>query len=275
MKFLAVLIIIFLYRNWMGGNPLRSRVPFGRYVAWFRQRGVVANVRYVLCVGLPVALALFISLYLDDLFLGVLWLVFALAVLVYSVDIYDEDLAFEEHVEWLHSLGADDDLSAANWREQEFRLVTTYEIFQSLYPSLFWFLVLGPAPALAYILSRQYLDHLEDEDPELRLVGQVVYWMEWPAARLTGIVFALLGHFGQCFEEWISTLTDTRESIGVVLVRLASAALGEHGKPGEGVEGMAVFTSQSEAANDELRGLMDRTLFGWLGVAAVVAILGL
>jgi len=274
MKFLAVLIIIFLYRNWMGGNPLRSRVPFVRYVAWFKQRGVVPNVRYVLCVGLPVALALFISLHLGGWFLGVPWLVFALAVLIYSVDIYDEDVAFDEHLEWLGSLGAGDDLATAHAREQEFRLVTTYEIFQSLYPSLFWFLILGPAAALAYVLSRLYLDNLEDEDPELRLVEQVVYWMEWPAARLTGLVFALLGHFGKCFEEWIATLTDTRESIGIVLVRLAGAALGEDSEAEE-ADSVDTFASRSETANNELRGLLDRALFGWLGVAAIVAILGL
>ena len=273
MKFLTVLIIVFLYRNWIGGHPLRDRMPLRSYFDWFMARGIAVNVRYLLCVGLPVAIAFAISLKLGGWLLGLVWFAFALAVMLYAVDIYDEDDAFERQSEWLQTPGGDVDLDAMERRQEDFLLVTTYEIFQSIYPALFWFLIFGPGGALAYALSKQYLDALEDDDPELALVERAVYYLEWPAARISGLLFALLGHFGRCFDVWVETLGNMKDSIGTVLLKLARAAIDEAEiQPDTTIDS---FTTDSDHTNQQLRSLMDRSLFGWLGVATIVAILGL
>ena len=272
MKFLTVLIIVFLYRNWIGGHPLRGRVPFSQFFNWFAARGVVVNLRYLLSVGIPVLLAFAISIKIGDWIYGLLWFAFALAVMLYAVDVYDEDMVFEDQAEWLMAPGEDADLATVRRRQEDFLLVTNYEIFQSAYPALFWFLILGPGGALAYVLSKQYLDNLDDDDPEFDLVERAVYFMEWPAARISGLLYALLGHFGRCFEVWMTTLGNIGDSIGEVLARMARAAI-DLPAPQEG-ERLEDFANKSQLANEQLRSLMDRTLFGWLGVAAILAILG-
>ena len=105
------------------------------------------------------------------------------------------------------------------------------------------------------------------------LLERVVYYMEWPAARISGFLYALLGHFGRTFEVWLSSLGDTSESIGVVLGYMAGAAI-DTPTP-EDSETVDAFARASEKTNEQLRSLMDRTLFGWLGVATIVAIIGL
>lgn len=272
MKFLTVLIIIFLYRNWIGGHPVRARVPVEHYFSWFMSRSIAVNLRYFLCVGIPVALAFAISIKIGHWLYGLVWFAFALVVMLYAVDIYDEDEIFEQQAQWLRSPDDDADLAAMRSRQEDFVLVTSYEIFQSIYPAMFWFLILGPGGALAYVLSKQYLDGLADEDPELDLVERVVYYFEWPAARVSGLLFALLGHFGRCFEVWFATLWSKSQSIGAVLAQMAEAAIDmPEPDPGETVES---FAADSESSNKQLRSLMDRTLFGWLGVATIIAIVG-
>ncbi len=96
--------------------------------------------------------------------------------------------------------------------------------------------------------------------------------MEWPAARVTGIVFALLGHFGKCFDAWLDSLQDTHETAGGVLLRLAEAAIDKEAVEDDGSQ--EEFSRNAEEANEQLRYLLDRTLFGWLAIAAIVAILG-
>lgn len=273
MKFLTVLIIVFLYRHWIGGHPLRGRVPARQYFDWFTRRGIPANLRYFLCIGLPVVLAFAISIQIGDWLFGLVWFVFALLVMLYAVDVYDEDEIFEDQAHWLHSPEAGADITAMRGRQEDFFLVTNYEIFQGIYPALFWFLVLGPGGALAYVLSKQYLDALGDDDPELDLVERAVYLLEWPAARISGLLFALLGHFGRCFEVWLETLGDLHQSIGTVLAKMAEAAI-DFPSP-EPDETADAFARDSEEANEQLRSLMDRTLFGWLGIATIIAIVGL
>ncbi len=272
MKFLAVLIIVFLYRNWIGGNPLREGFDFGVYANWFQRRVATPNVRFGLCVGLPVLLLLILGMEMRPWLLGLVWLVVSLAVLIYSIDIRDMDVTFADQGNWLASLDADTPLSSAVQQQTDFKLAIVYETFQNLYPALFWFLVLGPAGALICILSRLYMDQLDDDSDEMDLVERVVFWLEWPAAKVTGLLFALVGHFGRCFDEWVASLFDTRDTIGSSLVRAACAASLDAEDDSADLQR---FVATAQDANLELRDLLDRTLYGWLGIAAIVTILGL
>lgn len=272
MKFLSVLIIFFLYRNWPGRNPLHDALPFGPYVRWFRQRGIVASARYLLAVGIPVVLALMLSFKLGGWLLGLVWLAFALVVLAYSVDVFDEEVAFDDQAAWLREPPTDMDLASVEREQDDFQAETIYVVFQSLYPALFWFLFFGPAGALAYGLSRRYLNELDDRDTELEFVERVMFFMEWPAARVTGLLFALVGHFGRCFEVLLESIADTRSSTDDVLIACAEAAMDP---VPTGFETVAAYTTTARASNEALRQLLDRSLFGWLAVAAIAAILGL
>ncbi|MCB1692689.1 MAG: regulatory signaling modulator protein AmpE [Pseudomonadales bacterium] len=271
MKFLAVLILVFFERNWFGGNPVREVVPFGAYMRFWQERVAAPNVRYLLAVGVPVLVTFFIGVEIRHWFLGLLWLALSVAILIYAIDLDDIPAEFDEHSAWLHAPGDGVGLADAVERQEEFRVDVLTRMFQSLYPALFWFLFFGPAGALFYTLSRQYQDRLEDDDPELDLVLQVTYWMEWPVVRVTGLLFAIVGNFGRCFETWLSIALDVRESTGTVLIDLAEAAVDEVPYDHDDLED---FATASDVANGTLRDLMSRTIFGWLGVAALVVILG-
>ncbi|MEX1237127.1 MAG: regulatory signaling modulator protein AmpE, partial [Pseudomonadales bacterium] len=225
MKFLTVLIMVFLYRNWVGSNPVRAVVPFESFVAKLHQRVANVNIRYLLCVGLPVLLLWLVALEVHSWLFGLVWLALSLVTLVYAIDIIDTSALFDEQAQWLRRFASQDGLDEARTRQDDFRQRSVYEIFQGFYPALFWYLLLGPAGALLYILTRQYeVMHRDDPGPEPGRL--VLYWLEWPAARVTGLVFALLGHFGNCFDEWLRTISDIREPIDRVLARFANSAVG-------------------------------------------------
>ncbi|MDZ7686905.1 MAG: hypothetical protein U5O39_19735 [Gammaproteobacteria bacterium] len=147
MKFLTVLIIIFLYRNWIGANPLRSAAPFEQYAGWFRRNIAADYVRFVLCVGIPVALVGWLSFEIRDWALGLPWLLLAILVMAFAIDVVDSDTLFDDHSQWLQGLGEQQSLDEARQRQEDFKRLAVYEIFQSLFPALFWFLLLGPAGA--------------------------------------------------------------------------------------------------------------------------------
>lgn len=270
MKFLTVLIIIFFYRNWIGDNPVRDALPFDRWADWFRENLASASVRFVLCVGIPVVIVGLLSVELWYWILGLPWLILAIAVMAFSIDIVDADALFDEHAQWLQQLPEDASLDEVRERQSAFKLAAVYEVFQSLYPALFWFLVLGPAGALLYTLSRAYLEQMDESDAEIDLVDRVVYWLEWPAAKINGFLFALVGHFGDCFEEWFGSLFDTEEPVGENLV-IAACAAAAHEETGDS---LPEFVRTSQEHNNLLKDLLGRTSYGWLGLAALVTIFG-
>ena len=149
---------------------------------------------------------------------------------------------------------------------------TTYAVFQGIYPLLFWFLLLGPTAALAYGLSRWYLQNLPSDDPEHARVERVVFWMEWLPARVTGLLFALLGDFGRCFEVWIGAWTDVDSTAEELLRVLSGLAIDEADYTQ--VDSMPGFVVLASEDLQSMKVLLGRTLFGWLGLAAVLAIAG-
>lgn len=271
MKFLTVLIIIFFYRNWIGDNPVRQAIPFDRYTDWFRGSMSAPIARFVLCVAVPVLVVGFAAEAIDDWAFGLPWLLLAIIVMLASIEVVDADALFDSHAQTLQALNEEASLEDAIDRQEDFKETAIYEVFQSLYPALFWFLLVGPAGALAYALSREYLADLGEDDAELDLVERFVYWLEWPAAKVNGFLFALVGHFGKCFDEWADTLFVTGTPISQTLAKAACAASGS----GESQASMAEFVRTSLEHNFDLKDLLTRISYGWLGLAAVIAIFGL
>lgn len=267
MKFLAVLIIIFFYLNWIGANPLRDLVPFGSWSNWCRRTIATANLRFLVCVGAPAILVLLIAAEIDNWMLGLPWLALSIAVMVYAVDVHETDAMFDEREQ---GLAEADPANEADVEEEqdEFEQLVVYENFQGLYPPLFWFLLAGPAFALLYILARLYQEGLDDEDPEVDFVDQAVYWLEWPASRLSGLVYALVGHFSKCLDVFLHTCLDVNRAHSGLMADWAMAAAAP------GVVGDVDPVTLARETNRELKELLTRTLFGWVGIAAIVAIMG-
>ena len=272
MKFLAVLITIFFYRNWFGENPVQELVSFRRYQEWFVTRNLATNLRYILCVGIPTLIVLLLGVEFEDWFFGIIWLLLSLFVLTYAVEIYDSDLVLDEQITWLRALTDEDVLADVVQRHEDFLATTIYELFQSIVPVLFWFLVVGPAGAVFYALSVRYLDSLDLDDSEVDLLEQVIHWTDWIPASITGLLFALVGNFGRGFEYWLETFLDTEESNAVHLQNLALIVVDDDRNAEE--DNVVGFAQSAEQQLNKLRTLFERTVYGWVGIAALVAIIG-
>lgn len=271
MKFLAVLVMLFFYRNWQGANPVRGVFSFSRYYDWFAKKSLPANWRYALCVGLPTIATLIIAFRISGWLQGLVWLLLSLVVLIYATRTYDLDALFDDQVRWLRGVTDEDDFADVVQRQDDFQLTHIYNMFQSIVPGLFWFLIAGPAGTLFYILTIQYLDHLDEDDAEVDLVDNIVYWLEWLPVRITGLLFSLVGNFGPTVDYWTVHMTDTKESHAVHLSVLAALAAD---KPTEHEDDAVGFARFSEDLVHQLKSLSERALFGWLGVAAIIVIIG-
>lgn len=271
MKFLAVLVTIFFYRNWQGDNPARQVFSFASYYDWFSEKNIPTFWRYALCVGVPSMMLLMLSNELSGWIQGLIWLAVSLAVLIYATEIYHLEEAFDEEIRWLR--GVDEEqhaLADVAQRQSDFQMAHVYDMFQSIVPGLFWFLILGPAGTLFYVFSSQYLQRLDDDDPEVETVDTILYWMEWVPARITGLLFTFVGNFGPTIEYWLNHLLDTEEAHAVHLSSMAAIAT-EHSVNTE-EETPGGYARSAEASAHQLKSLCERALYGWLGVAGLFVI---
>ena len=166
-----------------------------------------------------------------------------------------------------------------------------YCSLQRVFAVLFWLAVLGPVAAFAYRLLVLYLryfcqlsqaglqaqDNTEDALPgqnaeKMTFAYQLLYFLEWPASRLQGLCYALVGNFSQVITLWLNTVTDFKLSISYYLSSLANATLDFQTQWGS-----AIYTSSrseeelAKKAADEIFmsiALYQRSLvFSLLGIA--------
>ena len=272
MKFFTILIVFFFYRNWFDDNPTHKFVSFDKYQAWFMSLNIAPYFRYCLCVGLPSILILVLSVQFSGLLFGFFSLALSLLVLVFAIEIHNTGVLVDEHVNWLRSVTAEDALADVVQRQEDFIVTHTYERFQSIIPVLFWFLFTGPGGALFYSLSARYIDTLDDEDPEVDMIEEVVFWLEWMPTRITSLLFTFVGNFGPGFDYWVIYIFDIKESHAAHLAQVAGIAVEDSVEEiDDDVLGFAKF---AEHHIHDLRILCDRALYGWLGLAALVTIIG-
>ena len=284
MTFLTILVAVIFYRNWFGEHPLSRFLPVEAILDWASEQGIRGLARYLLCVWVPV----FVLLILSGISGGLIWLLLSLVIVIYSVELYDSDTVFDEHLIWLRDQqinefaeddeteqSSSDSFADVSQHQEDFILTTTYEVFQSFIPVVFWFILLGPAGALLYALTIRYLDSLELDSPQLALIEQVVYWLEWLPTRITGLLFAFLANFGPGFEYWLKTLTDVSEPNEVHLSILAGIATNvqDQDQPSAETDNLQNYIAQCETHVNDLRTLFERAIFGWLGIAALMTVI--
>ncbi len=275
MKFLSVFILVTFYRNWMGDHPLKEQIPATLWFSTVSRRVTSLNLNFLVSVVLPSVVLFLISMELQAWFLGLFWLALSVLVLVYCVDLMDTDTAFSDQLIWLRNLQGEDskhDMEQLQENQANFSEDITYCVFQNMVPALFWFLLLGPAGALFYSLSRGYLEQFEQHQQDSKLVDPILFWMEWIPARVSILIFALLGEFNRTWEVFVDSIFETDVAANVSLSKAADSAIGKRHQEFSNVED---FVVQAEVELNHLKPLLDRSLWGWLGVAAIMTILGL
>ena len=135
-------------------------------------------------------------------------------------------------------------------------LATLTQVFQSLFGTIFWFILFGPMGLLLYYLVHYFKDYLiarEDaESRELELYSQQVgAVLDWVPARLFSLCFALLGHFSMVFKKWFQLALSGLDPHLTIISECA--------KP--------VVNTQDEAVS-----LIDRSLAAWLIIIALITL---
>lgn len=93
-----------------------------------------------------------------------------------------------------------------------------------LFGVVFWFLVLGPAGAVLYLLTRLARDRWQGEPAFARCARRVAYWLDWLPARLVAFSFAIVGNFQDAQSCWRTQAAAWgEESDGAVLAAGAGA----------------------------------------------------
>ncbi len=269
MHFLSVLIIVAIYRSWPAGNWLRENYAAETWFQWVSARVVAPLSRYVACVGAPVVIVLLLSLSLDGFFAGMVYLILSVATLLYCLDLIDLDVLFDDQGIRMRSVNSDTTLEALQVEQQDFLSSSTYTLFQGVMVVLFWFILAGPAGALLYRLTQDYQDSLDSDEEELVYLDQLLFWLEWVPVRMTTIIFALLGNFHRSLDLVVDSFTNLRDDAMPILAQMASASLDLDERTNRDEFLMRV----SEDLGD-MHALLQRSLWGWVGFAALLAIFG-
>ncbi len=165
-----------------------------------------------------------------------------------------------------------------------------YRSFEKMFVMVFWYMCTGALGILFCYLSYQLQDsHREGQLQKQRsLVDFMIRLVEWIPVRLLALTFSLAGNFVRCFE-------NVRKSFWKFDVEADNAEL-LYGYASCAIAGM-VRTDELESAQDAgsldadspdtesldregleiqaLLGLLERSQTIWLGVLALIAILGL
>jgi cobalamin biosynthesis protein CobD/CbiB len=168
-------------------------------------------------------------------------------------------------------------------REEVIRLAIEEGIAASqrhVFAVLFWFVLLpGPCGAILYRLAAFLQRRWGGKGEFGRLASQVLYVLEWPAARLTAAAFAMVGDFEDAVYCWRTQAAAWHDpNLGIVLAAGAGAMGVRLGMPLTEVEGLQPRPELGlgEAADapslDSAVGLLWRALVLWVFILIVLSL---
>ena len=301
MTFISLVIVLLLVQWWGSGKPLHRDQWFFNGWQWLPH----ANARLargpwlcVLAVAVPVvllaALVIYIALGASELWL----LLINIPVLLYSLGRGDYAGALHSYTEAAHAgdsvkaasvldtMNLDPDLrgsrNSGDWTalNREALRVFTYRGFERMFAVIFWFLLAGAPGALAYRLTVLLWGHLLDvNDSRAGQVGRFLTIIEWPAARLLGLSWALVGHFECCMVRWRHLWLSLRTLTPVFLVSVLVGAMGEEsdwsksGNARRFQPAARIEPSYSLHLVESAASMFSRALLLWVFAAAVVTLM--
>lgn len=279
MNFLALIVALVLALGWPFGPYLHRDEWFGRWRAWLHALGLEGILGTLLTIGVPVVCLQFVLDVVQPLLFGLAWIALAVASLLYAVGRGDLGEQLEQYRSHLRR----DDFEGAylharnemGWREsrdgqdmspgavhEAIQREFLYRGYEHWFAVLFYFLLLGPAGAVAYRL----LQLLPREDAG---VSRLLFFIDWVPARLLAAAFTVTGNFVESWDELLDSLTAPDMTAPAVLYSVAMAATGEDRRPAP-ENGFGVFAARQ---NQGLSALMRRSGVFWLVLISVSIVL--
>jgi AmpE protein len=293
MAFLTLLIALALLQYWGSASPfhrdgwfhalckeLDTSGGLKKYPGWAFWGAVV----------LPTLLVLVLVYWLQGLFFGLLWLLLAVVLLMFSLGRGQFNQRIDEYL----SAWRSGDAEAAYWRLQGLqhysarpiahagelhaaaRSTLFYRSFERLFAVLFWFMLAGPAAALFYRLVFLYRFEVKTADAVNReIAGQVLYWLEWLPVRLLGLTYSVMGNYMKGLQSWQSTLMNRNMGSAQVLndnglaaldMDMYCQALGDF----ESELKKNRFMDLAEIEIKNIQALITRSLVTWVVIIALV-----
>lgn len=246
MIFLSLIVVLLLVQWWGSGAPLQYDAWFIRWSDTLKSIRLLHNsptLHLLFSVAVP-ALVLALLIYTIVRLLSVNWLFFIhVPVLLYSlgrgnfsaeVKAY---IAASERGDNVVASKLSDELrggaivdepgpDVADWPSlhRETLRVVGYRGFERMFAVLFWFCIFGAVGALVYRLSVIYRER--EAGTQGRAAARWLWLIEWPAVRVMGLTWALVGNFETCYRGWQDRLLDTRQSSAHLLNESLRGALG-------------------------------------------------
>lgn len=281
MSFLAIIIALLLVQAWGSGNRVQHDDWFRGWQSRVTAMGLLPQLRLGLLILLPVALAQLVLNVLHPLLFGLLWIALAVILLLYSFGRRD----FHELMERYQGQCRNADFEGAylttlaelGWATSEdnpgsppevnalVQRGLAYEGYQRWFAVLFYFVLLGPAGALAYRLLQLCRDNFE-----IQLTQRCLFILDWIPARLVAASFALTGDFVGSRDKLVDALLDASVDAEQMLYTVAVAALGTaHARPAGEQDYGAAAAEQSR----QLGGLLQRSAACWVAVLSLLVVL--
>lgn len=290
MEFISVVIAVLLVQLWGSGAPLHRDDWFVAFCLALGRRPALAQPTLLMlaCISLPVFAVLVVYYGVADQWWGLPRLLVLVLLLLYSLGRGDFRAQFESYAQaWrrgdhdaalntLQGFDGGDTVYAESARQLHTQACERilYRGFERMFAVLFWFMLAGPALAIAYRLACIYRRRIvaRDNVVALALADSLLALLEWLPARALGLSFALVANLGDGLRAWLATLSGHAQSARAYLFAVGSDVLGLD----------AVSRTQSsneliDAADDELKQiqvLLNRCLVLWLVVFALLQLIG-
>lgn len=277
MDLFVLVIAILFHQVWGDDNPLHKDAWLDKWQGQLQSRfSVSPAVKFLLVVGFPILVIAIVfwlislNSYWPLLPLGIICLLYSFGRGEFSELVHEYTNACEEE-DWddakqrAGNLGVDlDGVSENDWQSLHQHVLehAAYRGFERMFAVLFWFFILGPVGALLYRLVFLFNQKAQEADV---ISAKILWWLEWPAARVLGISFALTGNFVGCFNQWTDSamciVRSTKETLGKSVLGALSVD-----------DDISQTCDVSRKELELLVGLFRRTLWLWIGVAAIVII---
>lgn len=286
MKLLVIILATLIYRNWVGGSPLSGKFSFNTWISWVDRKEFVSSqprwVSLAICVAVPLVLLVSIGAIFSDWLVLLVFHSVALLLLVYAMADFALRDQLDNFLDRLAEESAASSPEALIEEKEQQKESLIYRTFETYFVTVGWYLILGPVGLLFYILIKafnamekekeQEQEQEQEQDSETRaLIDRIVYFLDWVPSRMTSLLFSFTGNFVDAFAEWLEALFKWDEDIKTTLVRSADSALSVK-QPS--LEDKDSLEADIEMELSELDLLLTRTVWAWVGLVALITILG-
>lgn len=228
MTLISLLLVLALERVTTGASVWQSEKYTESYWSWLKGRFSIEQSIGYMWVGIiiPVVLVLLVQENLSGFWRFLL----GMAVLMICVGCPKQRGHYKGYLQAANrgdmqacSLYADE--MGHDEGQYSFGQTLVWVNFQHYAAVVLWFVALGPAGAVLYILSRAIHLKLVAEKSELSTTtAKLMHGLDWLPVRVAALGFLLVGHFSRALPVWLSHLLDVTQAPRQFLSNVAKAA---------------------------------------------------